>query len=226
MIEQRSGELEMVDGIGPKRSLRIRQAWEEGKRIREIMLFLHGHGVSTSKAVRIYKAYGDQAIERVRSNPYVLAKDIYGIGFKTADQIAQNVGLSKDSLKRACAGIDHVLLAATSEGHCALPVAELKASAGKLLEVGEGTVEQALSQMITSGSLIQETIRGEALVFLPHLRKAEEGIAAKIRTMAGAEPAYPPIHFEKAVTWCEEKTGKHLAPSQREALRRSWPADS
>jgi exodeoxyribonuclease V alpha subunit len=219
VIEQRSDELERVDGIGPKRRLRITQTWAEGKRVREIMLFLHGHGASTSKAVRIYRTYGDLAIERVRSNPYVLAKDIYGIGFKTADQIAQNVGISKDSLSRACAGIDHVLLDATSEGHCALPVGELKAAAGKLLEVGEGTVEQALSQMITSGSLILETVREEALVFLPHLRKAEEGIAAKIRTMAGTQPTYPPIDFDKAVTWCEQRTGKRLAPSQREALR-------
>ena len=219
VIEHRSGELEMVDGIGPKRRLRIKQAWEEGKRVREIMLFLHGHAVSTSKAVRIYKTYGDQAIERVRSNPYVLAKDIYGIGFKTADQIAQNVGIPKDSLSRARAGIDHVLLEATAEGHCALPVMELRASAMKLLAVGESTVEQALSQMITSGSLIMETVKAQCLVFLPHLRKAEEGIASKIRTMAVAEPAYPPINFEKAVTWCEARTGKRLAPSQREALR-------
>src|SRR5437868_6191305 len=218
-IEQRSDELERVEGIGPKRRLRIKQAWAEGKRVREIMLFLHGHGVSTSKAVRIHRTYGDQAIERVRSNPYVLAKDIYGIGFKTADQIAHNVGIPKDSLSRASAGIDHVLLEATTEGHCALPVVQLSASAGKLLDVSEGTVEQALSQMITSGSLVMETIRGESLIFLPHLRKAEEGIASKIRTMALAEPAHPPINFEMAVTWCEARTGKRLALSQREALR-------
>jgi ATP-dependent exoDNAse (exonuclease V) alpha subunit len=153
----------------------------------------HGHGVSTSKAVRIYKAYGDQAIGKVRNNPYVLAKDIYGIGFKTADQIAQNVGIPKDSLARASAGIDHVLLEATTEGHCALPVAQLTASAVKLLAVGEGTVEQGLSQMITSGSLLLEMIRGESLVFLPHLRKAEEGIAAKVRALVEAPPVYPPI---------------------------------
>jgi exodeoxyribonuclease V alpha subunit len=219
VIEHRSGELETVEGIGPKRRLRIRQAWEEGKQVREIMLFLHGHGVSTSKAVRIYKTYGDQAIGKVKNNPYVLAKDIYGIGFKTADQIAQNVGIPKDSLARASAGIDHVLLEATTEGHCALPVAQLTASAVKLLAVGVGTVEQALSQMITSGSLLLEMIRGESLVFLPHLRKAEEGIAAKIRALVEAQPAYPPIDFEKAVRWCEAKTGKTLAPSQRDALQ-------
>jgi exodeoxyribonuclease V alpha subunit len=219
IIEHRSGELETVEGIGPKRRLRIKRAWEEGKQVREIMLFLHGHGVSTSKAVRIYKTYGDQAISKVQNNPYVLAKDIYGIGFKTADQIAHNVGIPKDSLNRARAGIDHVLLEATTEGHCALPVAQLTASAVKLLEVGQETVEQALSQMITSGALLLETIRGESLVFMPHLRKAEEGIAAKIRTLVEAQPAYPPIDFHKAVQWCESKTGKTLAPSQRDALQ-------
>jgi exodeoxyribonuclease V alpha subunit len=219
VIEGSSGELEMVQGIGPTRRRRIKQAWEAGKQIREIMLFLHGHEVSTSKAVRIYKTYGDQAIGKVKNNPYVLAKDIYGIGFKTADQIAQNVGIPKDSLSRASAGIDHVLLEATTEGHCALPAVELTASAVKLLEVGEGTVEQALSQMITGGSLLLEVIGGESLIFLPHLRKAEEGIAAKIRTLVEAQPAYPLIDFEKAVQWCEAKTGKTLAPSQRDALQ-------
>ena len=134
------------------------------------MLFLHGHGVSTNKAVRIYKTYGDQAIGKVKNNPYLLAKDIYGIGFRTADQIARNVGIPRDSLSRASAGIDHVLLEATTEGHCALPAVHLTASAVKLLEVAEGTIEQALSQMITSGSLLLEKIRGESLVFLPHLR--------------------------------------------------------
>src|ERR1700733_4224994 len=122
------------------------------------MLFLHGHGVSTSKAVRIYKKYGDQAIGTVRGNPYLLAKDIYGIGFKTADQIAQNVGIPRDSFNRASAGIDHVLLEATSEGPCALPSAQLTASAVELLDVGPETVEQALSRMITNGSLVLEII--------------------------------------------------------------------
>jgi exodeoxyribonuclease V alpha subunit len=219
VIEHRSGELETVEGIGPKRRLQIKQAWEEGKQVREIMLFLHGHGVSTSKAVRIYKTYGDEAIGKVKNNPYMLAKDIYGIGFKTADQIAQNVGIPKDSLPRARAGIDHVLLEATTQGHCALPAVQLTAAAVKLLEVGESTVEQALSQMITSGSLLLEVIRSESLVFMPHLRKAEQDIAAKLRALVAAQPAYPPIDFDKAVQWCEKKTGKTLAPSQRDALK-------
>ena len=218
-IEHKPADLQLVDGIGPKRLQRIAGAWESSKRIREIMLFLHSHGVSTSRAVRIYKTYGHEAVERVRSNPYVLAKDIYGIGFKTADQIAERVGIPKNSMSRASAGIDHVLLEATSDGHCALPMDKLKAEAVKLLEVEEGTVESALSRMITSGSLVLETIRDEALVFLPHLRRAERGIAAAIKSLATGPPPYPPIDFEKAAAWCEKKTGKILAPSQRGALQ-------
>jgi exodeoxyribonuclease V alpha subunit len=218
-IENKPADLQLVDGIGPKRRQRITGAWEASKRIREIMLFLHSHGVSTSRAVRIYKTYGHEAVERVRSNPYVLAKDIYGIGFKTADQIAQRVGIPKNSMSRASAGIDHVLLEATSDGHCALPLDELKAEAVKLLEVEEDTVEPALSRMITCGSLVLETIRDEALVFLPHLRRAERGIASAIRSLATGPPPYPPIDFEKAAAWCEKKTGKVLAPSQRMALQ-------
>ena len=108
---------------------------------------------------------------------------------------------------------------ATSDGHCALPLGKLKLAATKLLEVPEGTVEQALSQMLTSGSLLLEEIDGEPLIFLPHLRKAEEGIALRIKRLAGGAATYPQIDFEKAVAWCEGRTGKTLAPSQREALK-------
>jgi exodeoxyribonuclease V alpha subunit len=219
VIENRTAELQTVDGIGPKRRERIEAAWRKAKQVREIMLFLHSHGVSTSRAVRIFKAYGKEAIEKVRTNPYTLAKDIYGIGFATADKIAQNLGIPKDSLDRARAGIDHVLLEATSDGHCALPREKLRLAAVKLLEAQESSVEQALAQMLASSSLLLEEIDGEPLVFMPHLRRAEEGIAEKIKWLAGMATVYPPIDFEKAVTWCEGRTGKTLAPSQREAVR-------
>jgi exodeoxyribonuclease V alpha subunit len=129
------------------------------------------------------------------------------------------VGIPKDSQNRARAGIDHVLLGATSEGHCALPLEKLKAAAVKLLEVPAEIIERALSKMLTGGSLDLEEIDGEPLVFLPHLRKAEDGIAVRIRRLAAASPAYPVIDFEKAVKWCEARTGKTLAPSQRQALK-------
>src|SRR3989449_11500469 len=197
----------------------IAHAWQEAKQAREIMLFLASHGVSTSRAVRIFKTYGERAIETVRNNPYVLAKDIHGIGFATADRIAQKVGIPRDSLNRARAGIDHVLLEATSDGHCALTLAKLKLSAVKLLEVQEPIVEQALSQMLKGGSLLLEEIDGEPLIFMPHLRRAEECIAARIKGLARTATRYPQIDFERAVAWCERRTGKTLAPSQREALK-------
>jgi exodeoxyribonuclease V alpha subunit len=219
VIGNNPADLEAVDGIGPKRRERIANAWQEGLQIREIMLFLHSHGVNTGRAVRIFKTYGNLAIQTVRENPYTLAKEIHGIGFATADQIAQSVGVPNDSQNRARAGIDHVLLGATSEGHCALPLEKLKAAAVKLLEVSVETVEQALSQMLTGGSLLLEEIDGEPLTFLPHLRRAEDGIAAKVTTLADAGLTYPKLDFDKAVAWCEGKTGKTLAPSQRDALR-------
>jgi len=208
-----------VGGIGPKRRERIATAWQEGMQIREIMLFLHSHGVSTGRAVRIFKTYGNLAIQTVQENPYTLAKEIHGIGFATADQIAQSVGIPKDSQNRARAGIDHVLLGATSEGHCALPLEKLKAAAVKLLEVPVETIEQALAHMLTGGFLLLEEVDGEPLVFLPHLRKAEDGIATKIKRLSTAGVTYPKINFEKAATWVEKQTGKTLAPSQREALK-------
>ncbi|HVC89103.1 MAG TPA: ATP-dependent RecD-like DNA helicase [Acidobacteriaceae bacterium] len=219
IIENNPADLESVDGIGPKRRERIANAWQEGMQIREIMVFLHSHGVSTGRAVRIYKTYGNLAIQTVRENPYTLAREIHGIGFATADQIAQSVGIPKNSQNRARAGVDHVLLGATSEGHCGLPLEKLKAAAVKLLEVPEETVEQAVSQMLTNGLLLLEEIDSEPLVFLPHLRKAEDGIATRIRRLAAAGVTYPKIDFNRAVVWCEKKTGMTLAPSQREALK-------
>ena len=219
VIEKESARLEDVDGIGPKRRKRIKEAWEEQKVIRDIMLFLHSNGVSTSRAVRIYKTYGEDAIEKVRSDPYRLAKDIHGIGFKTADQIAQKMGVPVDSLIRACAGLSHVLIEATGDGHCALPVELLKDEAGKLLLVEDKIVTEALERTLASNDLVNETINGQELIFLPHLKRAEEIIAGRIRSLAGSPSAFPAIDFEKAVVWCQQKTGKVLAPSQRDALK-------
>ncbi len=219
IIENHSARLEEVDGIGPKRRHRIKDAWAEQKVIRQIMVFLHSHGVSTSRAVRIYKTYGEDAIEKVRSDPYRLAKDIHGIGFKTADQIAQKIGIPVDSLLRACAGLSHVLIEATGDGHCALPVELLKDEAGKLLLVDDKIVTGALERTLASNDLVKETINGQELIFLPHLKRAEEIIAGRIRSLCGSPSAFPAIDFDKAVVWCQEKTGKELAASQREALK-------
>ena len=207
-----------MEGIGPQRRRRIKAAWAEQKVIRDIMVFLHSQGVSTSRAVRIYKTYGEKAIERVRADPYTLARDIHGIGFATADRIAQKIGIPHDSILRACAGLDHVLLEATGEGHCALPLDLLKEEAGKLLGVEEKIVAAALERTLAGQQLVLESIGGQELVFLPSLKRAEESIARRIRQLCASPAGYPPIELEKAVAWCQQKTGKELAPSQREAL--------
>jgi exodeoxyribonuclease V alpha subunit len=221
IIENYSVRLEEVEGIGPERRRRIKAAWAEQRVIRDIMVFLHSQGVSTSRAVRIYKTYGEQAIERVRADPYTLARDIHGIGFATADQIAQKIGIPHDSILRAGAGLDHVLLEATGEGHCALPLALLKEEAGKLLGVEEKIVTVALERALAGQQLVLESIGGQELVFLPSLKRAEESIALRIRQLCASPAGYPAVELEKAVAWCQQKTGQELAPSQREALQQA-----
>lgn len=219
IIETESARLEELDGIGPKRRRQIKDAWAAQKTIRQIMVFLHSHGVSTSRAVRIYKTYGDTAIDQVQADPYRLAKDIHGIGFKTADHIAQKVGIPRDSLLRAAAGLNHVLLEATSEGHCALPRPQLENTATQLLQIHPATVTHALDRTLAAQDLVQETIDDQPLIFLPHLRRAEETIAARIQLLARSPVTFPSVDVDRAVAWCEKKTGKTLAPSQQHALR-------
>ncbi|MCY7300174.1 MAG: hypothetical protein LH616_13290, partial [Ilumatobacteraceae bacterium] len=125
VIEQTPERLREIDGIGEKRARKITSGWADQKVIREIMVFLHAHGVSTSRAVRIFKTYGHEAIDVVRENPYRLARDIRGVGFLSADTIAQKVGIALDSPMRAQAGVSYALAEASSKGHCGLPHAEL-----------------------------------------------------------------------------------------------------
>jgi exodeoxyribonuclease V alpha subunit len=221
VIETCSARLEEIEGIGPERRKRIKAAWAEQKVIREIMVFLHSNGVSTSRAVRIYKTYGDKAIDEVRANPYSLAQEIVGIGFRTADQIAQKIGVPHDSILRACAGLRHILLEATGQGHCALPCGYLKEEAGKLLLVQGSIVETALERTLASQELEREQIAGEEMIFLPALRRAEQGIATRLKTIRALASNYPRIDLDKALTWCQERTGKELAPSQSAALKQA-----
>lgn len=221
IIENHSVRLQEVEGIGPKRRGEIKAAWAEQKVIRDIMVFLHSNGVSTSRAVRIYRTYGENAIERVRANPYLLSRDIPGIGFKTADQIAQKLGIPHNSVLRACAGLEHVLQEATGQGHCGLPMEILKTEAHKLLNIESGIIDDALQRTLRDGFLVREDIGGEEFGFLPALKRAEELIAERIHLLTYGQPSYPAVNLAKAVEWCQEKTGKELATSQVEALRQA-----
>ena len=221
IIEECSVRLEEIEGIGPTRRRKIKAAWAEQKVVREIMVFLHSHGVSTSRALRIYKTYGEKAIETVRSDPYTLAKDIHGIGFKSADLIAQKLGLPRDSIIRTQAGITHALLDATNQGHCALPRATLFERAIQLLNVNVGIVEQALERLILNAEVVSEHMGERHLIYLSYLRRAEHAVAMLVRKLGSAPSQLPPINIEKAITWCEQQTGKELAPTQREAVRKA-----
>lgn len=221
IIDQCSVRLEEIDGIGPTRRRKIKAAWAEQKVVREIMVFLHSHGVSTSRALRIYKTYGENAIATVRADPYTLAKDIHGIGFKSADLIAQKLGLPRDSIIRAQAGIKHALLDATNQGHCALPRGALIEEAAQLLGVDIAIVGQALERLILNAEVTPEQIGEQHFLYLPYLRRAEQGIAQLLKKLGSAPSQLPPINIEKAVAWCEQQTGKELAPTQREAIRKA-----
>src|SRR3954468_25061367 len=144
IIEAEPDRLREVDGIGPLRAKRIVGAWAEQKIVREIMVFLHSHGVGTARAVRIYKTYGADAIQVMTENPYRLARDIRGIGFKTADGIAMRLGIDKAAMVRGRAGISYALTEAMDEGHCGLPTEELVRLAVELLEVSAELVQTAL----------------------------------------------------------------------------------
>ena len=218
LIEQEPKRLREVTGIGAKRAARIVAGWADQKAIREIMLFLHAHGVGTSRAVRIYKTYGQDAVTLITENPYRLARDIRGIGFRTADQVAAKLGIEKEAMIRVRAGLSFGLAEATGQGHCGLPVAELTRSTSELIEVGAGLIGAALQLELGDGELVADTVGGEACVFLAGLYRSEQAIAERLRLLSRGRPPWPVIDAVRAIPWVEGRTGLALAPSQREAL--------
>jgi len=219
LIEQQPARLREVTGIGAKRAARIVAGWADQKAIREIMLFLHANGVGTSRAVRIFKTYGQDAIALITENPYRLARDIRGIGFRTADQVAAKLGIEKTAMIRVRAGLSFGLAEATGQGHCGLPVAELTRSTSELIEVEAGLIETALGLELQDGELMADTVDGEACVFLAGLYRSEQAIAGRLSRLSEGHPPWPAIDTGRAIPWVEGKTGLALAPSQVAALR-------
>jgi len=224
LIEQEPGRLREVTGIGAKRAARIVAGWAEQKAVREIMLFLHAHGVGTSRAVRIFKTYGQDAIALITENPYCLARDIRGIGFRTADQVAAKLGIEKTAMIRVRAGLSFGLAEATGQGHCGLPVSELTRATSGLIEVEPGLIEAALGLELRDGDLMADTVDGEPCVFLAGLYRSEQAIAERLRALSEGAPPWPVIDPVRAIPWVEGKTGLALAPSQAAALRRAVAA--
>jgi exodeoxyribonuclease V alpha subunit len=219
LIEAEPARLREVDGIGPKRADKITSAWADQKVIREIMVFLHSHGVGTARAVRIFKTYGVDSVQVMSENPYRLARDIRGIGFRTADLIAEKLGIEKTAMIRVRAGISYALTEAMGSGHCGLPLAELIPQSTKLLEVSDDLIQTAIDLELAEGTVIADTVSDTPCVFLSGLYHAEKGVADRFRNLVSGPRPWPEIDADKALPWIEKKTGLTLAPSQTEAIR-------
>ncbi|MGW1895327.1 SF1B family DNA helicase RecD2 [Streptomyces sp. NPDC002004] len=229
IIEEEPERLVEVPGLGPKRTRKIADAWEEQKAIKEVMLFLQTVEVSTSIAVRIYKKYGDASISVVRNQPYRLASDVWGIGFLTADRIAQSVGIPHDSPERVKAGLQYALSQSTDQGHCFLPEEKLIADGVKLLQVDTGLVIDCLAHLAAEEEgVVREQVPGPdgapvTAVYLVPFHRAELSLSAQLlrllRTDEDRMPAFRDVAWDKALAWLADRTGAELAPEQEQAVR-------
>jgi exodeoxyribonuclease V alpha subunit len=218
VIGRAPGRLREVEGIGPRRAERIVGLWAEHQTIREIMLFLHQNGVGTARAVRIYKTYGADALRLISENPYRLARDIRGIGFRSADRIAERLGIERTALIRVRAGISFALTRAMEDGHCGLPGEELTTLTRELLDVPAALVDTALGLELEDGTVIADAARGRRVIFPAGLYRAEREIALKLLALRAGRPPWPAIDAEKAIPWVEKRTGLALAEGQKRAI--------
>jgi len=215
VIEEEPDLLLNIEGIGEKRLEMIKAAWEEQKEVRNIMIFLQSHGISTVYGVKIYRQYGNESIEVIRSNPFMLADDIWGIGFRTADKIAKNLGFDPDSFERIRAGVQYVLNQMADDGHCFAYRKELIEEAVKLLETQEDLVLRALDRMVLEGSVIPDE---DDSVYLPAFYYSETGTAKRIREIASAPSAVPRGDRADLLAAIERKHGIRYDEMQREAI--------
>jgi exodeoxyribonuclease V alpha subunit len=221
VIEKRPERLTEVDGIGAVRRDRIRRAWQEQRGIKEVMLFLQSHGVTTAHAIRIYKEYGERAIAIVKEDPYRLAIEVYGIGFRTADRIAIEMGIPKDAPRRAQAGLLHLLGEFSGEGHLYVPSGKLVTAAAEMLEVDPPRVEEAIGELASAGAVVVEPLSGptERAVYLKPLHEAEAGSAGLLAGLLRTPSPGVAIDVERALAWLEGQERISLAAEQREAIR-------
>ncbi|MEW5908589.1 MAG: ATP-dependent RecD-like DNA helicase [Thermodesulfobacteriota bacterium] len=226
IIEREPEKLDNIPGIGKKRIDMIRKGWEDQREIRDVMLFLQSHGISPGYAVKIYKAYGDRSVEVVQSNPYQLAFDIYGIGFLTADRIAEKMGIPKNSEKRIGAGIIHTLHQLAEDGHVFFPYKQLKEKCREILSVEIGEVESGFESMVREDRIVIEpldpgsTDNGETdqAVFLYRFHKFETGVADRIRFLLASPPSIQISEPAKAVKEIQKTLSITLTPNQASAV--------
>jgi exodeoxyribonuclease V alpha subunit len=221
VIDESPAFLREVKGIGPRRIQRIRQSWQEQKAVRAIMVFLQSHGVGTARAVRIYKSYGDQAIDLVRANPYRLATDIWGVGFKTADELADRLGVDRASPLRARAALRYVLQESNNQGHTGFPEAAVVERTAALTQIGRPILEEAVAHERAEGELVREPAGDEPWLYLKPLFLAETGVARCLRNLCAGPHPLPEVKIDAALAWVEKKMKLELASSQRNAIHQA-----
>lgn len=218
-IEENPKKIASMPGIGKKKAEQIIASWDEQRSAREIMVFLHSHGIGTARATQIFKKYGADSIALISEDPYRLARDMRGIGFETADAIAMKLGIEKTAMSRARAGVSHALSEAASRGHCGLPREELVELASSLLEIPAEIVVEAIGLELESRRIAADTVRGREAIFLGALFRAEAEIARALLGLREGELPWPEIRVDRAIPWVEKKISIELSPTQREALR-------
>jgi exodeoxyribonuclease V alpha subunit len=218
VLDDEPQRLRAVPGLGRVRAKAIRSAWDEQREIKDVMMFLQQHDVSTSFALRIYKRYGNGAIDTVTENPYRLAQDIVGVGFKSADRIAQALGIGTDSPRRLQAGVLHCLDAATDQGHCFLPWEELRNRAAKLLGIAAAAVTDAIDSLVQIGELTVEREDSERPIYTQRMCRLERRTAEELRRRV-TQPFVTRTHdVERAMRRFETGARMHLSESQRDAI--------
>ncbi|MSU77992.1 MAG: ATP-dependent RecD-like DNA helicase [Gemmataceae bacterium] len=225
VIDESPTYLKEIKGIGSRRIQQIRESWRRQKAVRDIMVFLQSHGVGTGHAFRIWRTYGDRALEVVKANPYTLAAEVWGIGFPTADQLALKLGFAPDAQPRAQAVVRHLLGEKSGEGHVAFPEAALLHDCVQATGIAEPILREAAAALVQAGEIIRESaLTPEPWLYLREMHAAEVQIAIRLQELACGEHPLPAFDLDKALTWVEGKIGLALAHNQREAIRQACTA--
>ena len=222
ILDHHSDRLLEVPGIGSTRVRRIKKSWEAERGTREVMIFTQSYGISVAKTAKIYRRYGPDSIAIIKSDPYRLCRDIWGIGFSTADKIAMSVGMAKEAPERARAAIVHTLQTEADEGgHCWTAEPELLLHAQELVGISVERLAEALKAELADGRVVAEEAEGARRIYLTDLYWAERRVSAKLLRMIAARRSFAPIDPDRAIAWWEGKTGFRLAPAQERAVRTS-----
>ncbi|MFO0811163.1 MAG: ATP-dependent RecD-like DNA helicase [Gemmataceae bacterium] len=232
VIDESPSFLSEVKGIGPKRIRQIADGWHAQKAVRGIMVFLQSNGIGTARAVRIYKTYGEDAVGKVRENPYRLATDIWGVGFRTADELAGRLGIDPASPLRARAAVRYVLQELSGEGHVGFPEEGVVERTAALTQIAPDVIRAAIEHERETGEIVRETLDSpesppaaaggtDPWLYLKPLFLAELGVARHLKQLAQGTHPLPEIDADAALTWVERKMGLELAPAQRDAIRRA-----